>query len=132
MNVRVYYEDTDAAGVVYHANYLNFLERARTEYLRDRGFSIAELAKSGAVFPVIRVELDFKSPACHDDLLSILTRPMRVGGSSFVLHQQIRRDDKLLVDAYVTLACINDFHKPKRVPLEVRKILEQELPGIQP
>ena len=68
MEVRIYYEDTDAAGVVYHANYLKFFERARTEYFRDRGLFVAELAAAGFVFPVVRMEVDFISPARHDDL----------------------------------------------------------------
>jgi len=80
MQIRVYYEDTDAAGVVYHSNYLNYCERARTEYLRERGYSVAELAASGTVFPVARMEIDFKAPARHDDLLRIVTVPLRVGG----------------------------------------------------
>ena len=82
MLLRVYYEDTDAAGVVYHSNYLNYCERARTEYLRERGWSVAELASDGAVFPVVRMEIDFKAPARHDDLLQVITTPLRVGGSS--------------------------------------------------
>lgn len=129
MDVRVYYEDTDAAGVVYHANYLNFLERARTEYLRDRGLLVAELTERGTVFPVIRVEIDFKSPAVHDDLLFISTQPVRVGGSSFTMRQQVHRrlDGTLLVNAYVTLACISPTLKPRRVPLDVRRLLEADL-----
>lgn len=129
MLIRVYYEDTDAAGVVYHANYLNYCERARTEYLRERGQSVAALAAEGAVFPVVRMEIDFKQPARHDDLLRVLTVPVRVGGSSFTLRQQIRRehDDLLLVEAVVTLACVAPGPKARRIPAAVRELLAAEV-----
>lgn len=126
MDVRIYYEDTDAGGVVYHANYIKYLERARTEFFRSRGFYVAELARAGFVFPVVRLEVDFKAPALHDDLLSITTVPVRVGGSCFVLSQKILRKDngKLLVDGMVTLACINSAMKARRIPQEIRSMLE--------
>lgn len=129
MQLRVYYEDTDAAGVVYHANYLNYCERARTEYLRERGWSVAELASDGAVFPVVRMEIDFKAPARHDDLLQIITTPLRVGGSSFELRQQVQRasDGKLLVELLVTLACITPQYKARRIPAGVRAALSAEV-----
>lgn len=125
MNIRVYYEDTDAAGVVYHSNYLNYFERARTEYLRERGCSVADLAAEGSVFPVVRMEIDFKSPARHDDLLEVTTEPLRAGGSSFMLRQQVIRtaDRKLLVEAQVTLACVSPELKARRIPQEVRELL---------
>jgi acyl-CoA thioester hydrolase len=128
MEVRIYYEDTDAAGVVYHANYLKFLERARTEYFRERGLLVAELAAAGHVFPVVRMEIDFKAPARHDDLLSIVTKPAHSSGSSFSLRQQIflTGDDKLLVDALVKLACIGPDLKARRIPKEVRQIVEAD------
>lgn len=129
MEVRVYYEDTDTAGVVYHSNYLNFLERARTELFRSQGLSVAKMAADGSIFPVIKIEISFKFPAVHDDLLLITTIPLKVGGSSFVLRQQVLRqpDKKLMVDAEVTLACINATGKPKRIPVEVRSFLESRL-----
>jgi acyl-CoA thioester hydrolase len=128
MDVRIYYEDTDAAGVVYHAGYLRFFERARTEYFRERGLLVATLAKSGFIFPVVRMEIDFKAPAVHDDLVTIVTRPERVGGSSFTMRQQALRqaDNRLLVDAVVTLACISPLLKARRIPLEVRQTLDSD------
>ncbi len=125
MQIRVYYEDTDAAGVVYHSNYLNYCERARTEYLRERGYSVAELAASGTVFPVARMEIDFKAPARHDDLLRIVTVPLRVGGASFTMRQQVLRepDNCLLVELLVTLACVTPSLKPRRIPSAVRDLL---------
>jgi acyl-CoA thioester hydrolase len=129
MDVRIYYEDTDAGGVVYHANYIKYLERARTEYFRKHGFLVAELARNGFVFPVIRLEIDFKAPALHDDLLSVTTCPARVGGSSVTICQKIVRknDGKLLVEGLVTLACISPALKARRIPLEIRQMLEAEL-----
>lgn len=129
MKIRVYYEDTDAAGVVYHANYLNYMERARTEFLREQGCSVAQLASEGAVFPVVRMAIDFKAPARHDELLQITTVPVRVGGSSFTLQQQVLRaaDDQLLVQAEVTLACVTPTLKARRIPAEVRGLLAKGL-----
>lgn len=127
MQIRVYYEDTDAGGVVYHANYVKYFERARTEYLRERGLSVAQLAAAGNIFPVVRMEIDFKAPALHDDLLTITTQPERVANSSFCLRQQVLRsaDGRLLVDALVTLACVSSDFKARRIPIEVRQVLEQ-------
>ena len=129
MDVRIYYEDTDAGGVVYHANYIKYMERARTEYFRDHGFLVAELAADGFVFPVVKLEIDFKAPALHDDLLSVVTCPIRIGGSSVTLSQKIARqnDGKLLVEGVVTLACISPSFKARRIPLEIRTMLETEL-----
>jgi len=129
MDVRIYYEDTDAGGVVYHANYIKYFERARTEYFRAHGFLVAELASNGFVFPVVRLETDFKAPAFHDDLLFVTTSPTRVGGSSVTLCQKIVRqnDGKLLVEGFVTLACISPAFKARRIPLEIRTMLEAEL-----
>jgi len=129
MDIRIYYEDTDAAGVVYHANYLKFLERARTEYFREKGWLVAQLASDGFVFPVVRMEINFVSAARHDDLLSIITIPERVGGSSFNMQQSIirKRDSRRLVDALVTLACISPQFKARRIPSGIRQLLEMDL-----
>jgi acyl-CoA thioester hydrolase len=129
MLLRVYYEDTDAAGVVYHSNYLNYCERARTEYLRERGWSVADLASNGAVFPVVRMQIDFKAPARHDDLLRVTTLPRKVGGSTFELCQQVLRasDDTLLVELLVTLACVTPQLKARRIPAGVRTTLSAEV-----
>lgn len=129
MDVRIYYEDTDAAGVVYHSNYLKYFERARTEYLRGHGLSVAALAAGGIIFPVVRMEVDFKAPGIHDDLLTIFTQPTHVGGSSFTLRQQAIRqtDGRVLVESLVKLACADSMLKARRIPPEVRKALEAGL-----
>lgn len=127
MEVRIYYEDTDAGGVVYHANYLRYFERARTEFMRERGLSVLELHERGSIFPVVRVEMDFRAPARHDDLLRVETEVLDVGKSSFVLGQQVVRaaDGKLLVAARVTLACVGPEMKAKRLPPELLQVLNE-------
>lgn len=128
MDVRIYYEDTDAAGVVYHANYIKYLERARTEFFRDNGFLVAQLAAEGFIFPVVRLELDFKAPANHDDLLSVETTPVKISGAYFVVRQRIVRtaDNRLVLEGLVTLACVNSGLKARRIPASVRQLLESK------
>jgi acyl-CoA thioester hydrolase len=130
MEFRVYYEDTDAGGVVYHARYLGFFERGRCEYLRERGLSVKELADRGFIFPVVRMEIDFRSPALHDDLIRVETEVLEVGRTSFTLGQQVVRalDGKLLVDGRVTLVCVGPGMKPKRLPEELLQALRPEAP----
>ncbi|HIJ96047.1 MAG TPA: YbgC/FadM family acyl-CoA thioesterase [Desulfuromonadales bacterium] len=126
MDIRIYYEDTDAAGVVYHSNYIKYFERARTEYLRDNGLTVAQFAEDGFVFPVIRVEIEYKSPARLDDLLTITTLPVRTGGSSFTIsHSVIRKSDgTVMAEAVITLVCVNPELKPVRIPATLRTLLE--------
>lgn len=106
---RVYYEDTDFSGLVYHARYLHFLERGRTDYLRCLGVEQRELISAdeeGLVFVVHRMEIDFKSPARMDDVLTILTHTEKAGGAKMVLNQQIRTGETLLIAARVIIAVI--------------------------
>ena len=116
--VRVYYEDTDAAGVVYYANYLKFMERARTEWLAARGASVAELAGHGSiVFVVTRAEVEFRAPARLGDLLAVGVDVAAHGRARFVARQDIRRGDELVVAATHTLACVDrNTFKPRRMP----------------
>ena len=127
MEVRVYYEDTDAAGVVYHSNYLKYFERARTEFLRERGLSVRDLHEQGWVFPVVKMQVEFRAPAFHDDLLEIETTVMSIGKTSFALQQRVRRsvDSKLLVEGIVTLACTGPHLKPRRLPAELLAVLPE-------
>ena len=124
--VRVYYEDTDFSGVVYHASYLRFLERGRTELLRERGVHQAAVF-SGALgppfgFAVRRMNIDFLRPARMDDLLTIETTPESVGGASIALVQRILREDETLLTATVQVACVSDG-RPARLPAWVREKL---------
>jgi acyl-CoA thioester hydrolase len=127
MEVRIYYEDTDAGGVVYHANYLRYFERGRTEFMRERGLSVRELHERGYIFPVVRLEIDYRAPAVHDDLLRVETCVLEVARTSFALGQQVVRalDGKLLVDGKVTLACVGPGMKTKRLPEEILQVLHE-------
>jgi len=124
---RVYFEDTDAGGVVYHANYLRFAERARTEALRDLGAAHAEMTSLyGLMFMVRRVKLDYLAPARLDDSLSVLTTVTAVRGASVELRQQILLDDRLLVNAELQLACVQaELGRPGRIPARWRDALAQ-------
>lgn len=126
MEFRVYYEDTDAGGVVYHARYLGFFERGRTEFFRDRGLSVHQLHEEGRLFPVVRMEIDFRYPARLDDLVRVETEIAELGKTSFTLQQRLLRaqDAKLLAEGLVTLVCVDTEMKPKRLPLALKEIAQ--------
>lgn len=106
--VRVYYEDTDAGGVVYHSNYLNFMERARTEWLRDLGFEQDELRRNeGVIFAVSAVSIDFLKPARFNERLEVTVALQRRGAASLTLQQEVRRAAEVLAQAEVRIACID-------------------------
>ncbi len=127
--VRVYFENTDAGGVVYHAEYLKFLERARTEWLRHLGFDHQELARSHrAQFVVTSMAADFLKPARLDDSVSVTVRLESLGKVRCVFAQEIRREDEVLVKAKVTVACVTgDNFKPTEIPEPLRKKMEAAL-----
>lgn len=116
--VRVYYEDTDRGGVVYHANYLKYLERARTEWLRAAGFEQTALAAVHAVVFVVRsITLDYLKPARFDDALEVTVELRETGASRLVMHQLVKRGGEELVAAQVEIACVNTASfKPVRIP----------------
>ncbi len=122
--VRVYYEDTDAGGIVYHASYLRFAERARTEFLRAGGFDQSRLAvEHGIVFAVTRCTIDFVRPARLDDLLQVATRPVTVGGVRFELEQLVTHGETVVARLRVTLATLDAATlRPKRLPEAVRQV----------
>ena len=125
-HLRVYYEDTDAGGVVYHANYLRFAERARTEALRALGIPHAEMVEQFALmFVVRRVEIDYLRPARLDDSLAVVTRAVAVGGASARLRQTVLAGDGAeLAVAYVDLACVAPGKsRPRRIPARWRAAL---------
>lgn len=119
---RVYYADTDFSGVVYHARYLEFLERGRSDFLRLAGVHHTELAdgKHGEklVWVVKRMEIDFRAPARIDDVLTIDTRTADISGARITMVQQIRRGDTVLIDARVEAAIIGEGGRPRRFPRE--------------
>jgi acyl-CoA thioester hydrolase len=121
--VRVYFQDTDAGGVVYHASYVNFMERARTEWMRGFGFSNAGLMKElGVVFVVRSLKLDYLKPALLDDLLSVSVQLKAIGRSRVTLHQIMMRNDEILVEAEIHLVSVSlESFKPVSVPEVLRK-----------
>jgi acyl-CoA thioester hydrolase len=127
--VRVYFEDTDCAGVVYHANFLKFCERARSDFIRLLGLDHQSLANpergEPAVFVVRRVEIDYLKPGRMDDLLEIVTSCAEIGSASLVLQQDVRRGDTLLVRAKVMVVLVSRAGKPQRLGALVRDELQR-------
>jgi len=126
--VRVYYEDTDAAGVVYYANYLRFLERARTEWLASLGFTLTALeAEHGVVFVVHRLDIEYRQPARLYDALEVTLVPTTIGKSRLVTAQDVLRADDRLASAHVTLACLDPHRwRPARIPAIVSQKMEAQ------
>lgn len=123
-SVRVYYEDTDLAGIVYYANYLKFIERARSEWVRSLGVDQGRLRREeGIVFAVRRVEADYLKPARFDDELTVMTRPAGATGARIQLEQEVTRGGERLFVALVTLVCLTDTGAPARIPAEIRQRL---------
>jgi len=116
--IRIYYEDTDSGGVVYYANYLKFMERARTEWLRAEGFEQDELiAKENVIFAVRSVQADYLSPARFDEELIVRTQVVKKGKASITVEQAVKRNEDVLCKATIKIACLNaqDF-KPALMP----------------
>ena len=133
MAVRVYYEDTDFSGIVYHANYLRFMERGRTNYLRLLGadqralFAEAESEAPGFAFVVRSMTLEFLKPARMDDVLTVTTVPEDVKGASITLHQQITRGDDLLIEAHVRVAFVSEG-RARPIPKALRTAMTTDAP----
>ena len=132
--VRVYYEDTDFSGIVYHANYLRFMERGRTNYLRLIGadhralFEATEKEAPGFAFVVRSMALEFLKPARMDDVLEIITRPAEVKGASVLLKQQVKRGDDLIVEADVRVAFVSGGRaRPIPKPLRIAMRADHDL-----
>ena len=124
--VRVYYEDTDAAGVVYYANYLKFMERARTEWLSSLGFDLETLERvQGVGFVVHRVEIDYRLPARLGDRLDATLTLIELTRARMVMSQKVLRDDELVANARVALACLDRANwRPTRIPAYLHAKLE--------
>ena len=129
LSIRVYYEDTDAAGIVYYANYLRFIERGRTEFLRALGHNQHQLMEKGLAFAVRSISAEFLKPAKLDDLLVVETAIASLGRAQVTFAQRILRDNELLLDAKIRVACI-DPARGKAIPMP-RALHEQlsALPG---
>jgi acyl-CoA thioester hydrolase len=128
MDIRIYYEDTDCGGIVYYANYLKYFERARTQYLEDRGLSVAELMKAGWVFVVVHAELEYRTPARYGDTLEIETivsdmNPAAITFSHVVRERQSRR---LVVEGAARLAVTDGNGKVKRLDKQTVAALQSD------
>lgn len=125
--VRIYFEDTDFSGVVYHGSYIRFMERGRSDFVRLLGVGHTELHQGDhgeqLAFAVRRIHADFLKPARIDDLLEVETRVRELAGARIVLRQTIRRGDETLVDAEVTVVLVNREGKARRIPESVRAVL---------
>ena len=123
--VRVYYEDTDGAGVVYHGNYLRYMERARTEWLESLGFPLAAFERThGVAFVVHRAQIDFVRPARLNDRLAVSVEARDCGGSRLVVAQRVLRGEATLVDAQITLACVDPLRwRAVRIPSPLARLL---------
>ena len=123
--VRVYWEDTDAGGIVFYANYLKFFERARTEWLRERGIGQQQLREeTGAIFVVLDTQVSYRLPARLDDTLQITVETARAGGASLVFTQRAWRDAELLAEGTIRVACVDAATlKPRRLPPTVVQCL---------
>ncbi len=126
IDLRIYYQQTDAAGVVYHSNYLAFMEAARTEYLRHLGIDLIVLAEEdAAMFVVHHADVRFRRPARLDDRVQVTAMPHRVGGARVAFLQTVLRDGQCLIEASIELACVHRHHwRPIPLPRRVRAALE--------
>jgi len=126
--VRVYYDDTDAGGVVYHANYLKFTERARTESLRAMGFENSKIRDEHGVIIVVKsLEAEYLSPSKLDDLLTIQTRILSIKNTSFVMEQKAIRDNICIFSMNVILVFVNKDGRPTKIPDAVKAAFQQSL-----
>jgi acyl-CoA thioester hydrolase len=121
--VRVYYEDTDLAGIVYYANYLKFIERARSEWVRDLGINQVQMKAEGLVFAVRRVEADYLAPARFDDELIVETTMQTGSGVRLVVRQDVKRGEEVLFSALVTVICMTANGAVARLPAVIRQSL---------
>lgn len=125
LSIRVYYEDTDLAGIVYYANYLKFIERGRSEWVRTLGVDQGALkAESGIVFAVRKVDADYLHPARFDDLLTVTTELRNLGGARIDLWQRVLRGETVLFTAAITLVCLGADGRAARLPDAVRARLQ--------
>lgn len=122
--VRVYYEDTDMAGIVYHANYLRYIERARSAWVRDLGIDQNSMRDGGVVFVVRRIEADYLSTARFEDELVVETTTRSVTPARLVMAQEVKRDGKLIFSALVTAVCMGRNGQPVRLPAEIRALMQ--------
>jgi len=127
IQVRVRYQETDRMGIVYHANYLSYFELGRVEWLRNKGLDYARLEDSGVLLPVVNVSVSYKAPARYDQLLSVKTELVKIGGASLVFQNKIYDENKrLLVEGAVTLvATDSSSFKPIKIPTSLLSLIQK-------
>ena len=123
LDIRVYYEDTDMAGIVYYANYLRYIERARSDWVRGLGIDQKVMKEQGQVFVVRRVEADYLSSAYLDDELVVETDVLQVTGARLVMDQWVKRGDEAIFHAVVTVVVVSDSGQVARLPANIRQLL---------
>ena len=133
MDIRIYYEDTDCGGVVYYANYLRYFERARTQYLEDRGISVTGLLKKGTQFMVVHAEIDYRSPARYGETLTVETKLAAVGNASLTFAHVVRErtSQRLVVEGAAKLVTVDLEGKMKRLAKSVVAALHVPSQGSQ-
>ena len=122
-SIRVYYEDTDMGGVVYYANYLRFIERARSDWVRNLGNDQNAMRQAGLIWVVQRVEADYRAPARFDDELMVETEVLKVTPARLIMGQRVLRGEAEIFCAKVTVACVTGEGRPVRLPAEIRALL---------
>jgi acyl-CoA thioester hydrolase len=127
MQIRIYYEDTDCGNVVYYANYLKYMERSRTEFLRERGVDLAVYHADGFLFTVSEAHLNYRAPARYNDLLDVTSAILEITSATINFVTEIRRagESGLLVTGEVRVACIRANDRPTRIPEKMKKALEE-------
>jgi len=120
---KMYYHDTDSGGVVYYASYLKHLEEGRSEYFLSKGIDLAEYGKAGVLFPVVHLEIDYKSPARYGDIVRVFTKTEKVGNCSIHIAQEIKKGDVTILYARIVWACVDGSMKPKRIPERIKTLL---------
>lgn len=122
---KIYYHDTDCGGVVYYANYLKYLEEARTEYLREKGIEIKEMAQKDGLFTVKCVNIDYKAPARYGDNLEVTSQISKIKNASLEFFQEVKRNGQILVTASTVLVYIDTNFQPQAMPVDIVKKLGQ-------
>ncbi len=125
MKIRVYYEDTDCGNVVYYANYLRYMERSRTELLRDHGIELCEYQKQGLLFAVVEAHVKYRRPAKYNDLLDLESTVSDLSSIKITFKTEIRKEGELLVRGTVVVVCVSADGRARRIPDEVMEALER-------
>ena len=132
LSVRVYIEDTDAGGIVYYVNYLKFMERARTEYLRSLGYQHYALAEENFQFVVHSCQIGYRRPARIDDALQVTARLAKLGKATLIFEQRVERDGETLCEAEIKVACVSaDGIRPRPLPVPLYERFKAEYEGVR-